>query len=45
MPVLTKTTEPVARKFVDDGAIPNNPSLPFLLYRGAIDLSGTIPRR
>jgi uncharacterized protein YjlB len=41
MPVLTKTTEPLARMFVDDGAIPNNPSLPFLLYRGAIDLSGT----
>jgi uncharacterized protein YjlB len=27
--------------FADDGAIPNNPRLPFVLYRGAIDLSGT----
>jgi uncharacterized protein YjlB len=27
--------------FADDGAIPNNPRLPFLHYRNAIDLSGT----
>ena len=27
--------------FTDDGSIPNNPRLPFLVYRGAIDLSGT----
>jgi uncharacterized protein YjlB len=27
--------------FADDGAIPNNPRLPFLHYRDALDLSGT----
>ena len=27
--------------FPDDGSIPNNPQLPFLLYRGAIDLKGS----
>ena len=33
--------EPHALMFADDGSIPNNPLLPFLVYRGAIDLSGT----
>ena len=41
MPVLTKPAEPLALMFSDDGSIPNNPRLPFLVYRGAIDLSGT----
>ena len=41
MPVLTKATEPLALMFADDGSIPNNPRLPLLLYRGAIDLTGT----
>jgi uncharacterized protein YjlB len=41
MPVLTKFAEPLAFSFADDGSIPNNPTLPFLVYRGAIDLSGT----
>ena len=27
--------------FTDDGSVPNNARLPLLLYRGAIDLSGT----
>jgi uncharacterized protein YjlB len=27
--------------FSDDGSIPNNPRLPFLVYRGAIDLKGS----
>jgi uncharacterized protein YjlB len=31
---------PVAVMFADDGIIPNNPKLPFLLYREAIDLAG-----
>ncbi|HEY2137610.1 MAG TPA: hypothetical protein VGH49_17110 [Xanthobacteraceae bacterium] len=33
--------EPVSILFVDDGSIPNNSELPFLLYRGAIDLKGS----
>jgi uncharacterized protein YjlB len=41
MPVLTKSADPLALTFTDDGSIPNNPLLPFLVYRGAIDLSGT----
>ena len=32
---------PVTHKFADDGRIPNNPHLPFLLYRGGINLAGT----
>jgi uncharacterized protein YjlB len=32
---------PQALMFFDDGAIPNNPRLPLLLYRSGIDLSGT----
>ncbi len=32
--------EPQALVFTDDGSIPNNPTLPFLLYRGAVDLKG-----
>jgi uncharacterized protein YjlB len=35
------TVEPTARLFADDGSVPNNPSLPFLVYRRAIDLAGT----
>jgi uncharacterized protein YjlB len=34
-------TTPQALMFSDDGTIPNNPRLPFLLYRSGIDLSGT----
>jgi len=41
MPVPTKPSQPMALKFADDGSIPNNPRLPVLLHRGAIDLSGT----
>lgn len=37
----TKPTEPATLMFTDDGSVPNNPRLPFILYRGAIDLSGT----
>jgi uncharacterized protein YjlB len=35
------TRQPLTLMFADDGAIPNNPRLPLLLYRGALDLSGT----
>src|SRR5688572_18537743 len=36
-----KSTEPTTLMFTDDGSVPNNARLPFVLYRGAIDLSGT----
>jgi uncharacterized protein YjlB len=32
---------PQTLMFPDDGMIPNNPRLPFLFYRSAIDLAGT----
>lgn len=32
--------EPETFRFPDDGSIPNNPKLPFLLYRRVIDLKG-----
>jgi uncharacterized protein YjlB len=35
---MSQRTEPLTFRFADDGAIPNNP-LPFLLYRGAIDVA------
>lgn len=38
---MTAAFEPKTFLFEDDGAIPNNPRLPFLLYRRAVDLSGT----
>ncbi len=41
MPVLKRPARPLALMFADDGAIPNNPVLPFLVYRRAVDLSGT----
>ncbi|MET0668742.1 MAG: hypothetical protein ABWY66_01950 [Xanthobacteraceae bacterium] len=36
-----KPIKPAAFLFADDGSVPNNPRLPFLVYRGAIDLAGT----
>ncbi len=36
-----RSTQPVAHLFEDDGTIPNNPKLPFLFYRGGVDLTGT----
>lgn len=41
MPVTTRPTAPIVHRFADDGRIPNNPTLPFVLYRGGIDLSGS----
>jgi len=41
MPALSRSSKPLAVTFSDDGSIPNNPRLPFLFYRGAIDLAGT----
>jgi len=34
-------TAPVTFKFADDGSIPNNAALPLVLYRGAVDLTGS----
>jgi uncharacterized protein YjlB len=36
-----RSIEPTTALFTDDGSVPNNPRLPFVLYRDAIDLSGT----
>ncbi len=38
-------SQPVAIIFVDDGVIPNNLTLPFVLYREAIDVTNGTPRR
>jgi uncharacterized protein YjlB len=35
------TIAPETFSFADDGSVPNNPKLPFLIYRGAIDLKGS----
>jgi uncharacterized protein YjlB len=35
------TPSPVTHRFADDGSIPNNPTLPFVLYRGGVDLTGS----
>jgi uncharacterized protein YjlB len=37
----TKPTEPESHLFADDGTVPNNARLPFLVYRDAVDLTGT----
>jgi uncharacterized protein YjlB len=36
--------EPLGFVFADDGLVPNNP-MPFLVYRGAIDVSGSQPEK
>lgn len=41
MPTATKRPAPITHTFADDGRIPNNPALPFILYRGAVDLAGS----
>ncbi len=40
-PASTRTTDFLALFFADDGTIPNNPKLPLVVYRGAVDLAGT----
>ena len=37
----TVAVQPETFLFADDGSIPNNPSLPLLVYRNSIDLAGT----
>jgi uncharacterized protein YjlB len=39
--MTAKRPEPKAFMFADDGSIPNNPSLPFLIYQRVINLAGT----
>ena len=39
-PVKKRTAQPITHTFADDGRIPNN-VLPLVLYRSAIDLTGT----
>jgi uncharacterized protein YjlB len=41
MPTAMKLPTPVTQKFADDGRIPNNPALPFVLYRRGISLAGS----
>ena len=41
MRTATRLVDPLAFMFRDDGVVPNNPHLPLLYYRGAVDLSGT----
>src|ERR1700676_4927961 len=40
MPTAMSRT-PITHAFADDGRIPNNPTLPLVLYRGGIDLTGS----
>jgi uncharacterized protein YjlB len=41
MLTATKRPAPITHMFADDGRIPNNPTLPLILYRGGIDLAGS----
>lgn len=41
MPTTKAVPAPVTYLFADDGVIPNNPVLPFVLYRGIVDLAGS----
>jgi uncharacterized protein YjlB len=37
---IAVTAQPLALRFADDGLIPNNPTLPLVVYRKAIDVAG-----
>ena len=36
-----RKTKPLTFLFADDGSVPNNPALPFVVYRDAVNLAGT----
>jgi len=40
---FVQPTQPIPYHFVDDGAIPNNPALPLLVYPGVLRLTGADP--
>src|SRR5918996_3484155 len=40
---IARPVQESAHRFADDGAIPNNPTLAFLVYPGALDLGGDDP--
>ncbi len=41
MRTAKKAIEPLTFQFADDGSVPNNPALPFVVYTRAIDLAGS----
>ncbi len=43
MPKSNRPDEPLALMFRDDGSIPNNSRLPFLVYRGRARCSNSKP--
>ena len=42
MSVVSADIEPLTFIFADDGLVPNNP-LPFLVYKGAVDVANDHP--
>ena len=44
MSVVSTDIEPITFNFADDGLVPNNP-LPFLVYKGAVDVANDHPEK
>ena len=44
MPVVSADLKPLTFVFEDDGLVPNNP-MPFLVYKGAIDVANAHPEK
>ena len=44
MSVVSDSIEPLTFVFEDDGLVPNNP-MPFLVYKGAIDVANGHPEK
>ena len=44
MSVVSADIEPLTFVFEDDGLVPNNP-LPFLVYKGAVDVANDHPEK